>query len=829
MPLLNFRHRFAGVSSSEPSTRPTAGQGSSRVIVRELPVWGLVGLTLAYFYRPLTDETFFVRDLYVHFIPARRLLVDYIRARRWPLWDPYMLGGGPFLSDMTNLVLYPTSLLYFLIPWIWAFNWEIVLHFLWAGVGAYALARELGNGRRASFLAGIIYTFCGYTLSQANIYHRLIGMAHVPWVSLCWHRYLQTRRRLWFVLTTVTGTLQILGGAPEASLLTLLFVLGWSLTYPYINLSRRHRILQWLALGGCILGLASVQVGPTLEMFLSSERSRITPEGAEVYTVWSLHPKRLPEVVFPQFLGPTDIMREAGVDPYWGRLIEDRGFPYVLSIYLGLGSLILAGVGAMSYASRTSPSTLAVYLSGAFLISVLLSLGRFLPGFHLLAYVPLLRQFRYPIKFMMLGVLPIALLAARGWTVLWESENPPARLWRRTVGLVGVLTTALLIGWVAFDRWDALARRVQVFFFQELHPLAHSGLVRSGRHTLLIMTALTLTLLYRTFRPRPWQRALALVILSVDLLTAGWRVNSYAPREWLSYTPPSVEKVRRFLNDGKFYRFEGALFVSTPALIDTLDWHSIRSENLGRFTGVYYRLPTLRPGSFSGLEDYRWVRWLMAIQAVSRWDLRIPMLSVTGVTVFVTPEVVRHPGVERILETRRLFHVYGYYNQQAVPRVYFVTDWKSVASEENALTIITRPDFDPHRTVVVLGPGRPPPGNPTCPTPPEVHVRSRVFDRYQVEVSTPCEGYLVLAETFYSGWRVRVDGRPRPLLRANYVYSAVFLEAGRHRVEFWFWPRLLVPGCLGTLLTATALLVWARPSKGRQENPDPRNQMSTKQ
>jgi hypothetical protein len=123
-----------------------------------------MGLILLYFYRPLTHETFFYRDLFVHFIPARRLLAEYIRARHLPLWNPYMLGGGPFLSDPTNLVLYPTSLLYFVIPWVWAFNGEIVLHFAWAGAGAYLLARALGYHPRASFLAGVIYTFCGYTL-----------------------------------------------------------------------------------------------------------------------------------------------------------------------------------------------------------------------------------------------------------------------------------------------------------------------------------------------------------------------------------------------------------------------------------------------------------------------------------------------------------------------------------------------------------------------------------------------------------------------------------------------------------------------------------------
>jgi hypothetical protein len=66
-----------------------------------------------------------------------------------------------------------------------------------------------------------------------------------------------------------------------------------------------------------------------------------------------------------------------------------------------------------------------------------------------------------------------------------------------------------------------------------------------------------------------------------------------------------------------------------------------------------------------------------------------------------------------------------------------------------------------------------------------------------VRVSTQSKGprLLVLSENYQSNWSVYVDGQERPLVRANYVWKAVFLPTGSHEVEFRyqsdnvFWSR----------------------------------------
>ena len=61
------------------------------------------------------------------------------------------------------------------------------------------------------------------------------------------------------------------------------------------------------------------------------------------------------------------------------------------------------------------------------------------------------------------------------------------------------------------------------------------------------------------------------------------------------------------------------------------------------------------------------------------------------------------------------------------------------------------------------------------------------------------DGYVVLADTNYPGWRATVDGVPAPILAANGLFRAVLVRDGSHRVSFVYRSR---PFQLGAVITA---------------------------
>jgi hypothetical protein len=89
-----------------------------------------------------------------------------------------------------------------------------------------------------------------------------------------------------------------------------------------------------------------------------------------------------------------------------------------------------------------------------------------------------------------------------------------------------------------------------------------------------------------------------------------------------------------------------------------------------------------------------------------------------------------------------------------------------------------------------------------------------------VEASAPSGGgYLVLRDTYSTEWSAHVDGEPVEVARANGLFRAVPLAAGRHTIAFLHTPVALLWG-LGisgaTLLAIGAALLWS--ARARNEN-----------
>ncbi|MDQ6801989.1 MAG: YfhO family protein [Acidobacteriota bacterium] len=564
-----------------------------RDVVRERGLWLLAALIAALFWRPLISETFFFRDLYLLIYPKKLFLATAIRAGEIPLWDPYTNGGQPYLASPANFAFHPTNLLYLILPPIVAFNWILVLHVVACAAFAYWLARTIGLSATAACITGAIYALCGFTLSSLNLMPWILGLPWIPLTIGLLHRALRDDRSI--APVAIAAAMPFYGGAAEVAVILFVTMIVWTLL---IRGSLRRVTIAILF----TFAIGALPMLPATSVIAQSSRRARQSYGA--FTSWSVHPRRLPELIVPRYFGPTDTLDDRD---YWGRAFETDGFPYVLSIYFGVPVMILAIAGARSHKG------LALFAG----IALLLSLGKWLPGFRLFYDVPLIATFRYPVKAIAAALLPVAILAGYGVESI-------ARRFATFAAIAGAMIASVAVG------------------------LAPAPLARSLAHTIVFAVAFAAA----AWLPRRREVAMA-AIVALDLAIGGAGVNVFAPRSIFD-EPPIASTVRSLIGGGRFYAAPRPIVLRAPT--NELFWLARwQIATLNGYTAAMFRIPVIYHADYDGLAPWRIARMSDTVNRLP-WPQRLPLLDRGAVTVFTTIDSVPLPEAGALPEAR--LHLY---------------------------------------------------------------------------------------------------------------------------------------------------------------------------
>lgn len=101
-----------------------------------------------------------------------------------PTWNPYQLGGTPLLANSQSGALYPlhalaglahlpTGLAIFLLAWF---------HLAWAGIGVYALVRQLGGSKLGGAIGGLLFSLSPFMLAWTALPSVISTVAWIPWL-----------------------------------------------------------------------------------------------------------------------------------------------------------------------------------------------------------------------------------------------------------------------------------------------------------------------------------------------------------------------------------------------------------------------------------------------------------------------------------------------------------------------------------------------------------------------------------------------------------------------------------------------------------------------
>jgi hypothetical protein len=129
-------------------------------------------------------------------------------------------------------------------------------------------------------------------------------------------------------------------------------------------------------------------------------------------------------------------------------------------------------------------------------------------------------------------------------------------------------------------------------------------------------------------------------------------------------------------------------------------------------------------------------------------------------------------------------------NPGALPRVRIVHAAIGVPDENALLTTVVNPATDLQRTVVVRGV---PPVLENCDGGDIQIIRYRTTS-ITLRTNTPCKSMLVVADSWFPGWKAFVDGKPTQIYAAYDIVRGIVVDAGQHEIVMRYRPVSVFTG-----------------------------------
>lgn len=718
---------------------------------------------------------------------ARNFYTTFVRNfGSFPLWDPLLFGGLPFVDGMHGDIFYPPSLALFFMDTAQYWGWKMVLHVFLAGIFTYLWLRELGLRRETAFFGGLVY-LAGPQLASL-LYPggdgKLFVSALAPLAFLLTERAVSRRRVFDYALFALGVALLVFTSHMQAAYFAI-----WG-----VSLYAIFRLAQWwiaekktgpvlahfaaFALAGVVgVGAAAVQFFPPLGYLRTyshrTERT-LTAEKQDAYaysTTWSLHPEEIASLVVPEFVGDNAGQSAAG-STYWGRNQGKLNHEYAGFLPLMLAPLLLLR-------RRSGRTWFFLALS---VLALLYALGANTPAFRLFYLIPGVRLFRAPSIIIFLYALSIATLGAFALerALDWARSSPEeARVVRRylwtATGVVGVFAIlassgALMAFWqnVIYappgDKRGFLTTNLPLltngFWFVFVFALAAAGTwegVARGKFGPIVAVALIscIAVLDEVRVSRPFVRATASINDPNDPMLRGH---------------PLIDFFKERQQGGEVFRaaiFGGGGNLFAVHGIEQLAGH--HGNEIGRYRELVGgdRLDNLI------LSQFR-------------------LMDVTNTTYLYSGVALTAPELVQIAPGL-------YQKRDALPRAYVVGATEVIADSLAAGRLLGG-QFD-YRTTALLPEPLPAGVMPQAGAQGTVEWVERTPNAFRLRVQSDRPALLMVLDNYYPMWRATVDGNPVDILRANYTFRAIPVPAGQHDVQFRYDPsNLRTPAIVSALL-----------------------------
>lgn len=749
---------------------------------------------------------------------ARHFYAEALKSGIFPLWNPELLGGTPFLEALSGGdSLYPPSVL---LLWIMepyrALGWKLVVHILAAGFFMFGWVRTLGVSRAAALVSGVGYMLAPMLVSFIRPGHdgKLFVMALAPLLFWAVERHFQRPGARSFASIGLVVALVLF--TTHFQMAYFLFgAAGMFALFRAVQVGRAGgggRFALFLAASVAGAAGAGVQFIPSAEYVteysrrVQTTRDEAGESGRAWSSSWSLHPEEAMNVLIPEFSGNNAGGSAWTEGTYWGR----NGWKDNLET-AGVLVLLLAAVSFAGGALRG----LRIFMAGLGAVALLFALGTHTPVWGIFyALVPGIRLFRAPSMVMFLFVFAAATLAALGFDRILKAVRDgddagwrtPLRVLAGGAGLLALLWVLIASG-VLPSLWTAVIYRDispgQEQLLAQIRPFMAQGAFVATAFVALL-SGLVWMVRRGTLAPTALLAGTLLLVAVDQLRVDGSFVQTLDFHTW-SQPDPNIQALLEVERDRdepyRLWALSGRSQGVDPAMhgIELAGGH--HPNDLSRYREL---IGMVGSGDAENLYNPNIYRLL-------------------NVRYILWPDIERGAGPEggvvsrTTLQDGRAYETL--YAVAGLPRARLVAA-ATVKSDDEVVPYMLSEAFDPALEVVLAEePPEPLDGGPVSG---EVRWEERSPNLLRLSVTSDRPALLVVADNWFPAWRATVDGAEAPVLRAYHTLRAVPVPAGASTVEMVYRSDLLVRSLWLSLLVLAGLaglglwgLVRERQGQGR--------------
>lgn len=448
-------------------------------------------------YPMFAGQTLFYGDNYSLLVPGKLFTANWLRQGILPLWNPTIFGGISWIGDISQSLLYPSTILFVIFPPALALNATIFIHLVGTWLAMYYLAKRLTKDIFASTIAATIWTLSPQIAGSMNNLATLQSIAWFPAIALASLRLSDDLSSKLTLASAITA--QLAAGYPQHMIYAVVIGMALHLFSQKAHwIDRYNTIARWTKTGIITLLVSAWVLVPFIRTFLDSTRSLQTPDQA---TRGSLQASMLIKIVTPYFWDhPT-----AGYK--WGPAWSDQ--PNVVFY------LTWTGLGALFVALKSWPSSPRWFKTASILAAVLIimAFGSQLPFYeYIVTNIPILSGGRYP----SMALTPATMLASlvTGYAI---KQLKSKKISGVTIAMTSVLALSSLAIWLAWiSNADYMWSRIlqPLVSHSTFHTFARDDVIIKGILQNITVNALLLTCGLVSLKKNT---ALLIIVIALDM------------------------------------------------------------------------------------------------------------------------------------------------------------------------------------------------------------------------------------------------------------------------------------------------------------------------